>query len=98
MRRCSFSSSVLARFRGGRLVLGSGSTCPHDFRFLTDLPSAAGVDEACDMSRADEGAGEGVSKGTWRSSILMVVGTESVVGGVIGPDAIKVGVVMAWEK
>lgn len=100
MRRCSFSSSVLARLRGGRLVLGSGSTWPHDFRFLAGLPSqvvGAGVDEACDMSCADE-AGEGVSKGTWRSSILMVVGTESLVGGVIGPEAIMVGVVMACEK
>jgi hypothetical protein len=68
MRRCSFSSSVLARLRGGRLVLGSGSTCPHDLRFLTDLESPF----------ADEGAGDdcedvGESKGTWRSSILMVV-------------------------
>jgi hypothetical protein len=49
------------------------------------------------MSRADERAGEGVSKG-WTSSILMVVGTASVVGGVMGPEAIRVGVVMAWEK
>jgi hypothetical protein len=64
MRRCSFSSSVLARLRGGRLVLGSGSTWPHDLRFLTGLPSepvGAGVDDDGDMSWADEGAGEGVS-------------------------------------
>lgn len=55
--------------------------------------------EPWDMSMLDEGAGEGVSKGTWRSSILMVVGTDSAAGGVIGPDAaIMVGVVMAWEK
>jgi hypothetical protein len=88
--------------RGGRLVLGSGSTWPHDFRFLAGLPSAlvdAGVDEACDMSCGDEDAGEGVSKGTWRSSILMVVvGAESAGGGVMAPEAIIVGVVIVWEK
>lgn len=50
MRRCSFSSSVLARFRGGRLVFGSGNSCPHDFLFLaaldvTTMRSGAGVSE-----------------------------------------------------
>jgi hypothetical protein len=54
------------------------------------------VDGDCDMSCEKEG--EGVSKGTWRSSILMVVGTESLAAGVIGPEAIMVGVVMACEK
>ena len=39
MRRCSFSSSVFARLRGGRLVFGSGSTWPQDFLFLTGLDS-----------------------------------------------------------
>ena len=52
IRRCSFSSSVFARFlyftsalitnertvkithRGGRFVLGVGSSCPQDFRFF----------------------------------------------------------------
>ena len=34
MRRCSFSSSVLARLRGGRAVVGSGRVWPQDFRFL----------------------------------------------------------------
>jgi hypothetical protein len=79
--------------------LGSGSTWPHDLRFLTGLPSelvGAGVEPACDiMSWNDESVGEGVSKGTWRSSILMVVGTKSSAGGVTGPSAIMVGVVMA---
>ena len=37
MRRCSFSSAVFARFRGGRLVLGSGSAWPHDFLFFAGL-------------------------------------------------------------
>tara|TARA_R110002003_G_scaffold44_5_gene3227 strand:+ start:20884 stop:21147 length:264 start_codon:yes stop_codon:yes gene_type:complete len=68
---------------------------------LTGLPSelvGAGVDAHCDMSRCDDGAGEGVSKGTWRSSILMVVGTESVGGGVIAPEAMSVDVVIVCEK
>ena len=60
MRRCSFSSSVFARFlkgllalhgltiacqyfdayRGGRLVLGVGSSWPQDFRFFVGLLSS----------------------------------------------------------
>lgn len=101
MRRCSFSSSVLARLRGGRLVLGSGSTWPHDLRFLTGLLSVddgAGVCvEGSELYR-DEGAGEGELYGTWRSSILMVVGTESVDGGVRGTEAIMAGVFMVSVK
>jgi len=30
-------------YLGGRLVLGSGSCCPHDFLFLTGFFSGAGV-------------------------------------------------------
>lgn len=41
MRRCSFSSSVLARFRGGRLVLGVGSSWPHDLRFFVGFLSSS---------------------------------------------------------
>jgi hypothetical protein len=37
IRRCSFSSAVLARLRGGRLVFGSGSAWPHDLRFFAGL-------------------------------------------------------------
>jgi hypothetical protein len=57
MRRCSFSSSVFARLRGGRFVLGSGRTWPHDFRFLTVLPSAFDV-------VAELGAGDGDCEGS----------------------------------
>jgi hypothetical protein len=46
----------------------------------------------------DDGDGDGVPYGTWRSSILMVVGTESVDGGVRGPEAIMAGVVIVSEK
>jgi len=101
MRRCSFSSSVLARFRGGKAVLGSGSTWPHDFRFLTGFGSVAngaGVDEGSDEQGNEACAGEGDSKGTWRSSILIVVGTGSVAGGVRGAEAINVEVFMVCEK
>lgn len=100
MRRCSFSSSVLARLRGGSAVFGSGSTWPHDLRFLTGRdsePDGAGVDDGSEVE-AEWCAGEGVSKGTWRSSILMVVGAASVVGGVRGVEAISVDVFMVWEK
>jgi len=46
MRRCSFSASVLARFLGGRFVVGVGSSCPHDLRFFTGFFSvASGVAE-----------------------------------------------------
>lgn len=77
MRRCSFSSSVLARLRGGRLVLGSGRTWPHDFRFLTCRDSVAGgVPVGCEVG----GARDGVLK-LVRSSILMVVEAGSNVGG-----------------
>lgn len=96
MRRCSFSSSVLARFRGGRLVFGSGRTWPHDFRFLTDLasePDGAGVDDGSDMD-GNESEGEVGSK-TSSCSILMVVGTESVREGVRGV-AVIVLVLIVW--
>jgi len=39
MRRCSRSASVFARFRGGRFVVGSGSSWPHDFLFFTGFDS-----------------------------------------------------------
>lgn len=35
-----------AAYLGGRLVLGSGSTCPQDFRFLACFFSAPGVEAA----------------------------------------------------
>jgi hypothetical protein len=97
MRRCSFSSSVLARLRGGRLVLGSGSTWPHDLRFLADLPSGA-TDDGSDAS--GEGDCEGVGDmGTVRSSILMVVEMGSTVGGgVSGSEDIIAGVVIVWAN
>lgn len=50
-RRCSFSSSVLARFLGGRLVFGSGSTWPQDFLFLVGF-----------LSPDSSGSGDGESK------------------------------------
>lgn len=63
------------------MVLGSGSTCPHDFRFLTALPSCvlgAGLEGQTEC----EGAGVDAKGGWWRSSILMVVVEEgSTVGG-----------------
>lgn len=90
MRRCSFSSSVLARLRGGRFVLGSGSTWPHDFRFLTDLGSEEPGVDGCEV-----GGSGGVEKGTARSSILMVVELGSTVGGGVSWCAeIMAGVVM----
>ena len=102
MRRCSFSSSVLARLRGGRAVLGSGSTWPHDFRFLTGFdsePAEAGVSDVSEQEGKDVYAGEGMSKGTWRSSILIVVGAEVVGGGVVrAAEAMRVVVFMVWEK
>lgn len=98
IRRCSFSSSVLARLRGGRLVLGSGSSWPHDFRFFTDRafsePGGDGCD-GCDVG----GARDGVEKlGAVRSSILMVVvEAGSIVGsGVRECTEIMAGVVTAW--
>lgn len=77
MRRCSFSSSVLARLRGGRLVLGSGRTWPHDFLFLTGfeaLLSGAGVCEGSDDLEAARWGGEGEWSMFSIISILMVVG------------------------
>lgn len=68
-RRCSFSSSVLARFLslisiyfidvrdkmylGGRLVLGSGSCWPQDLRFLTGFFSGAGVPSTETLPRTE---------------------------------------------
>lgn len=57
----------------------------------------------CDMDGSDEGAGEGLLKGTWRSSILMVVGIESSdcvdgVDGVVGWLAMSVGVFIVCAK
>jgi hypothetical protein len=43
-RRCSFSSSVLARFLGGRQVLGSGNGCPQDFLFFVGFLSVSDVE------------------------------------------------------
>lgn len=54
IRRCSFSSVVLALFRGGRFVLGSGSSWPHDLRFL-----AATV---LDSGDSHDGAGEPIEE------------------------------------
>jgi hypothetical protein len=59
MRRCSFSSSVLARLRGGRLVFGSGSTWPHDLRFFTGLPSEADGGGEPDMEESERGVAGG---------------------------------------
>lgn len=39
-----FSILVVYANLGGRFVLGSGRTCPHDFRFFTGFFSVAGVD------------------------------------------------------
>lgn len=76
------------------MVLGSGSTCPHDFRFLVGLASALGLGLETDGE-------EGVAKGTWRSSILMVVVVvegSTVGGGVDVDDEIMAGVLIAWAK
>lgn len=61
-RRCSFSSAVLARFLGGRFVLGSGRTWPHDFLFLVVFFS---------------GAGEGLGVDATPSSCLIIGSRES---------------------
>jgi len=64
-----------------------------------DSPAAgAGVAEESEQEGNDVYAGEGMSKGTWRSSILIVVGAELVGGGVRGPEAMRVDVFMVWEK
>ena len=78
MRRCSFSSSVFARLRGGSVVLGSGSSCPHDFLFFAGLLwMMTGGGEACvDVPQAwSNAAGEG-EEPLWRSSILRYCGGE----------------------
>lgn len=74
MRRCSFSSSVFARFRGGSVVLGSGSSWPQDFLFFAGLLwMMTGGGDACEDWRRVEfsanEAGEG-DEAPWRSSIL----------------------------
>lgn len=55
------------------------------------------MDEGSDMA-AWESCDEGESKGTWRSSILIVVGTLWVAGGERGAEAIMVGVFIVWVK
>jgi hypothetical protein len=77
MRRCSFSSSVLARFRGGRVVLGSGSSCPQDFLFFAGLlVTIIGGGEACvDVPQLSNDEGEG-DEPLWRSSIFKYWGGE----------------------
>lgn len=111
MRRCSFSSSVFARLRGGRLVFGSGRTWPHDFRFLTGfeaLLSGAGVDEGSDDLETER-CGEGEWSQFSIISILMVAGImvsdaccsccDDVAdgGGARGVD-VMVDVFIVWEK
>lgn len=62
------------------MVLGSGRTWPHDFRFLTGFASVAccGVDVELAI---DEGVDD-LSGEDWKSSILMmVVEVGSMVGG-----------------
>lgn len=81
--------------------MGSGRTWPHDFLFLTGLLSDDEGPGVCDEGSGVYmlgGEGEGVVYGTWRSSILIVVGADSVCGGVRGPEAIMAGVVMVSEK
>lgn len=77
MRRCSFSSSVFARLRGGSVVLGSGSSCPHDFLFFAGLLwMMTGGGEACvDVAQVLSKPGEG-DEPLWRSSILRYCGGE----------------------
>lgn len=86
MRRCSFSSSVFARLRGGRVVLGSGSSCPQDFLFLAGLlwMMTGGGDSCDDWPRAEvllvllcsgTELGDG-DEAPWRSSILRYCGGE----------------------
>lgn len=80
MRRCSFSSAVFARLRGGKFVLGSGRTWPHDLRFFVVFPSdGLGVSAEADVSSDDDDDDllgvEHCSSGMMvcsRSSILMV--------------------------
>jgi hypothetical protein len=64
---------------------------------LSDVEGAGVCADVSDVY-IDDGDGDGVVYGTWRSSILMVVGTDSVFGGVRGPEAIIAGVVMVSEK
>ena len=96
MRLCSFSSSVFARLRGGRLVLGSGRTWPQDFRFLTGfeaLLSGAGVCEGSDDLEAErEGEGEFSI-----ISILIVVGI-MVSTCCCCCCGVMAGVFIVWEK
>jgi hypothetical protein len=63
------------------LVLGSGSTCPHDFRFLAGLPDSEPGGVGCDVGARCGGGVWKAPSGMVRSSILMVVVAGSSVGG-----------------
>lgn len=56
---------VSASYLGGRLVLGSGRTWPHDFLFLTGFFSGSGVP-------AVVGAAEGVVREVWARTVRLV--------------------------
>jgi len=70
IRRCSFSSAVFARFRGGRFVFGSGRTWPHDLRFFVVFESAALKAESAEGTSSNDDDNAAVVDVT--SSILMV--------------------------
>ena len=98
MRRCSFSSSVLARFLchvsyyprasvltkatylGGKFVLGTGSSWPHDFRFFAGFFSSGLT--SCVFTSAlskDVSAGETVNTGTSDAGVEGNDSTEDMV-------------------
>ena len=73
IRNCAaFARFVGAAYLGGRLVLGSGRTWPHDFRFFAGFFSVAGVDaESTGVANRSPGVG-GIDSGS----------TDTVVAGV----------------
>jgi hypothetical protein len=78
VRQPSFSSSVFARLRGGSVVLGSGSSCPHDFLFFAGLLwMMTGGGEVCvDVPHGSSNAAGDGDEPLCKSSILRYWGGE----------------------
>lgn len=76
--RCAFSSSVFARLRGGRFVVGLGKTCPQDLRFFLE---GCASEEGAAQSPAEEPCDEGVRYSDAASGLTMSLGQMNGAGG-----------------
>lgn len=80
------------------MVFGSGSTWPHDLRFLAAARDSELEGVGCEEDGIEDEA-EGVEKFMERSSILMVAVGESTVGGGVSLEAETIAdVVRVWAK